>query len=270
MVDEWDQGDEGRRLRGRTRTVGDYFAQEQHQLRPLPTEPFETGRWFTPWVSRISQISVRGNAYSVPVRFVGRQLTVLLHANYLDLIVYDGRTVVTRHERLSGRHGSRLVLDHYLEALLRKPGAFPGSTALEQARSAGRFTPVHDKWWTAAKAAHGDAAGTRALIEVLARHMDHEQVVAGLAAAHRAGALTADAVALEARKLAESNGEPTPLARTGAEQATEDEGPTASVTFLADWRLSHLPPDTRPLPSVAHYDQLLQLPGRTAGEKEGS
>ncbi|MGW2724033.1 Mu transposase domain-containing protein [Streptomyces sp. NPDC001492] len=99
-------------------------------------------------------------ASSVPVRYIGRQLRVLLHAN--DLVVYDGRTVITRHERLGGRHGSRLVLDHYLEALLRKPRAFPGSTALEQARSAGRFTPVHNKWWAAAKAAHGDAAGTRA------------------------------------------------------------------------------------------------------------
>lgn len=43
------------------------------------------------------------------------------------------------HERLSGRGGSRLVLDHCLETLLRKPGAFPGSTPLEQARSAARF-----------------------------------------------------------------------------------------------------------------------------------
>ncbi|GAA3141668.1 hypothetical protein [Streptomyces echinatus] len=98
----------------------------------------------------------------MPVRFIGRQLRVLLHAN--DLIVYDGRNVVTRHERLGGRNGSRLVLDHYLEALLRKPGAFPGSTALEQARSAGRFTPVHDKWWSAANTAHGDLADTPALI----------------------------------------------------------------------------------------------------------
>nr|WP_317447528.1 hypothetical protein [Streptomyces collinus] len=104
------------------------------------------------------------NTYSVPVRFIGRQLRVLLHANVL--IVYDGRTVVTRHERLSGRNDSRLILDHYLEALLRKPGTFPGSTALEQARSAGRFTPVHDKSGSD-EAAHGDAAGTRALIEVL-------------------------------------------------------------------------------------------------------
>lgn len=269
LVDQWDQDDEARRLRGRTRSIGDYFAVEQHALKPLPHEPFETGRWFTPRINRFSQISVRDNAYSVPVRLIGRQLRVLLHAN--DLIVYDGRTVVTRHERLGGRHRSCLVLDHYLEALLRKPGAFPGATALEQARSVGRFTPVHDKWWAAAKAAHGDAVGTRALIEVLllARHMDHELVVAGLAAALRAGALTADAVALEARKLAESDGELAPPGRPRAEQATRDEGTQASVTFLADWKLSHLPPDTRPLPSVAHYDQLLR-PSRMAGEKEGS
>ncbi|MFF3459604.1 hypothetical protein ACFYXH_35965 [Streptomyces sp. NPDC002730] len=36
------------------------------------------------------QLTVRSNAYSVPVRFIGRQLRVLLHAN--DLVVYAGRT----------------------------------------------------------------------------------------------------------------------------------------------------------------------------------
>jgi hypothetical protein len=40
----------------------------------------------------------------------------------------------------------RLELDHYLEALLRKPGALPGATVLEQARAAGRYIPVHDDW----------------------------------------------------------------------------------------------------------------------------
>ncbi|MFF7115475.1 hypothetical protein ACFY91_24635 [Streptomyces albogriseolus] len=44
---------------------------------------------------------------------------------------------------------------------------------------------------------HGERDGTRALIEVLllGRHMTHERVVAGLAAALRAEATTADAVA---------------------------------------------------------------------------
>ncbi|MER6201965.1 hypothetical protein ABT234_31925 [Streptomyces sp. NPDC001586] len=118
---------------------------------------------------------------------------------------------VARHERLIAEGGCRLDLDHYLEALIRKPGAFPGATALERARSAGKFTPVHDAWWAAAVRAHGDTAGTRALIEVLllARHVSHEYLVAGLATALRAGALTADAVALEARKVAQVEDEPT-------------------------------------------------------------
>lgn len=106
---------------------------------------------------------------------------------------------------------------------------------------------------------------------LLARHMDHEQVVAGLATAYRAGALTADAVALEARKLAESDGEhePPPPARTRA-VSRERQPAGAPVTFLADWKLSHLPPDDRPLPSMSRYDQRLKQPRPTAGKKEGS
>ncbi|MFF4542453.1 hypothetical protein [Streptomyces aureus] len=52
----------------------------------------------------------------------------------------------------SSRGGTRLELDHYLEALLRKPRRPAWATALYQARSAGRFTPVHDAWWVAGTA----------------------------------------------------------------------------------------------------------------------
>ncbi|UUU30914.1 SseB family protein [Streptomyces sp. CA-210063] len=50
-----------------------------------------------------------------------------------------------------------------------------------------------------------------------------------------------------------------PLAHVPARvPLSEPLGRRATVTFLADWRMSHLPPDTRPLPSVAPYDQLSQ------------
>jgi transposase len=243
MVDAWDVDDESRRIGSRPRTIGEYFAIEQPLLKPLPDERFETGLWLAPRVDRYSQITVRNNRYSVPVRLIGRQTRVLLHASHL--VIYDGRTEVCRHERLMTKGGTRLELDHYLEALVRKPGALPGATALEQARSAGKFTPVHDAWWAAACKAHGDAAGTRALIEVLLlhRHMAHDHVAAGLAAALRAGALTADTVALEARKAAD----------TEDHTATEVMAPLGTahgaVTSLTQRRLAHLPPDTRPLPS---------------------
>jgi len=142
MIDEWDAADEARRIGGRARTVGEFFAIERPLLAPLPAEPFETGRWFTPAVDRFAQVTVRTNKYSVPARLIGRRVRVLLHAS--DLVIYDGHAEVTRHERLPGKSGVRLDLDHYLEALVRKPGALPGATALEQARAAGKFTPVHE------------------------------------------------------------------------------------------------------------------------------
>ncbi|WP_201760599.1 MULTISPECIES: hypothetical protein [unclassified Nonomuraea] len=89
--------------------------------------------------------------------------------------------------------------------------------------------------------------------------MDSEHVVGGLAAALRVGALTADAVALEARKAAdETAGQPA----QGADPATPP-----AVASLTAHRLDKLPPDTRPLPSVAAYDQLLR---RTRIAQEGN
>jgi hypothetical protein len=233
---------------------------EQPLLKPLPDEQFDTSRTFALRVDRHSRISVRTNCYSVPVRFIGRRVRAVLHAN--ELVVYDGSTEIARHERLIAKGGERLVLDHYLEALVRKPGALPGATALEQAKAAGKFTPVHDAWWAAARKARGDGDGTRALIDVLllGRRIPHEHLVAGLAATLRVGALTADAVALEAHKAQEADDalpEPKPPRRE----------PT--VTYLTARRLAHLPPETRPLPSPAPYDQLLgrRTRGTTAASK---
>lgn len=74
MVERWDAADEARRIGTRPRTIGEHFALEAPLLRPLPEEPFETGRWFTPRVDRYSQITVRTNRYSVPVGLIGRQV----------------------------------------------------------------------------------------------------------------------------------------------------------------------------------------------------
>jgi transposase len=263
MVQAWDAEDDQRRIASRAHTIGEHFATEEPLLQPLPIEEFETGRWFAPRVDRYAQITVRMNKYSVPARLVGRQVRVLLHAS--ELIVYDGNTEVTRHERLMTNGAARLELDHYLEVLLRKPDALPGATALEQARAAGRFTPVHDAWWAAACKAHGDADGTRALIEILLLHrnLDHEHVVAGLAAALNAGALTADAVALEARKIADGDGD-LPMGTAGSRDDQETAAPQVRFHTERRLRASHLPPDTRPLPSVAKYDEL--LPSRQADQ----
>ncbi|MFC5227371.1 Mu transposase domain-containing protein [Streptomyces fimbriatus] len=91
------------------------------------------------------QITVRTNRYSVPVRLIDRRVRVVLRASCL--VVYDRNVEVARHERLIAKGGCRLELDHYLEALTRKPGAFPGATApagrLVQPAGSGAVVEVH-------------------------------------------------------------------------------------------------------------------------------
>ena len=50
------------------------------------------------------------------------------------------------------------------------PAALPGATALAQAKARGVFTASHQAYWDAARAARGDAGGTRALIAILLAH----------------------------------------------------------------------------------------------------
>ena len=111
---------------------------------------------------------MRQNYYSVPARYAGRRLPVRLSATAVEVL--DGPRTVARHDRTAGKYAEVLVLDHYLEILRRKPGALPGASALAQARAAGTFTAAHQRFWDAARRQRGDAAGTRALIEVLLAH----------------------------------------------------------------------------------------------------
>jgi hypothetical protein len=165
------------------------------------------------------------------------------------VIVYDRTSVVARHQRAIGKGAKVLDLDHYLEILLRKPGALPGATALAQARASKAFTAEHETFWAAARQAHGDAVGTRALVEVLLlhRHLDRADVLAGISGALSVGSTSPDVVALEARKAAE---------RRGA-AAGHDTHPGGRVVVLAEHRSAAVPADERPLPSVDKYDMLL-------------
>jgi len=76
----------------------------------------------------------------------------------------------------------------------------------------GTFTGEHEAFWSAARRAHGDAGGTRALVEVLLhRHLPATDVIAGLAAALEVGATTtADLVGVEAREAHQTRSPPNP------------------------------------------------------------
>ncbi len=157
-----------------------------------------------------------------------------VHAAYVE-IWHEGQCVA-RHERCFSRQQKVLNLEHYLEALSKKPGALAGSTPLEQWRAQGRWPASYDQFWEVLKQRQGKQEGTRAMIEVLllGRTHGYERLRQAVEKALAVGCSDVAAVryllgaeAVEKRPLVE-------VVDIGALQQYE-----------------------RPLPSLAEYDQLL-------------
>jgi hypothetical protein len=229
-----DAADDARRIGARRETVGAAALREQPSLRPLPATMFDPSRTLSCRVDTKARVCVRQSYYSAPAHLAGRRVAVRLGAASVE-VVAEGKTVAT-HVRSLHKGTEDLVLDHYLEVLARKPGALAGATALVAARASGAFTATHQRFWDAARRGLGDGAGTRALIAVLLLHrtLPADAVIAGMAAALLAGRFDPDLVAVEARWCADA-------ARPVAVVA-----PPAGV-----------PAETRPVPTLVGYDQLL-------------
>jgi hypothetical protein len=160
---------------------------------------------------------------------------VHLRARQLEVLV-AGR-VVASHERALHRGDEQLVLDHYLEVLVHKPGALAGSVPLAQARASGAFTTTHQAFWDLARRRQGDQAGTRALCLVLLLHrsLPAASVLAGMGAALAVGSADPEVVAVEARRHHDRLRPPAPVVPIGA----------------------HL--GARPVPALEGYDELLAV-----------
>ena len=207
LLERADAADEARHVEGRVQSVGAMAEAERATLRPLPAEAFDPTLALSAKVDRKARIAVRGSHYSVPVRFAGRRVEVRLGGRTITAL--EGGRPIAVHARSLHKGSQVLLLDHYLECLARKPGAFPGSIPLAQARASGGFTAAHERFWRRARRRLGDAGGTRALIEVLLLHRSLPCIAvhAALDAVERLGVVDPDLVAIEARRIAEGRGE---------------------------------------------------------------
>ena len=226
--------DLNRTIETKSAPVAHDYETEREFLRPLPQERFEVAEVSQPTVDQKCRVKVKTNRYSVPAALVGSKVSV--RTTPLEVEVSSQGRIVAVHERLHIRNQERLVLDHYLELLASKPGAFPGSLALHQARGRGEFPHAYDQLWTLMRRRFGEAAGTRALIEVLLLHRKHERAVVSGAVecALELGTVDPGTVALIARNL---------IAEPDKKVASIDVG--------------HLSRYDRPRGDTATYDELL-------------
>ena len=134
--------DEQRIIGERAQTVGEGMLIEREHLQVLK-EGFDLAAIHYPKVNASGCVKVLTNFYSTPLP-VGVEVQVKVQAAYVE-IWHEGRCVA-QHERCFQRQQKVLNLEHYLEALTKKPGALAGSTPLEQWRAQGRWPGSFDRF----------------------------------------------------------------------------------------------------------------------------
>ena len=225
--------DLSRRIAGRPVTVAEQLADERPLLRALPAR-FDATETTTVRVDAKALVTVRQNRYSVPVALAGLRVTAAIGATEIRVSHRDRE--VACHERLHGKYGTRAVLDHYLELLVRKPGGLARSLALAQERERGAWPGAFDELWSALRVRWGQSEADGQMVDVLMLCREHGPAVVELAVR---GALTAGAI--DGRAVAVLAG------RTS---------PAASAARL-DGLDARLAAHDRPEPDLGGYDQLI-------------
>jgi len=174
------------RIEGRKRKIWDMFLEERASLTPLPLSPFEVDETVNTKVYPDQTVRYGKVHYSVPHGYVGKNVT--LRVSPFELKVYYRGELLYTHKRVRENGPDQFVLDHYLEALSRKPRAAGQALPItkgvmpDQCRAFLELCPAAD--------------ANRQLVEVmlLARDIGGERVLAALDDAITTGKPTAELV----------------------------------------------------------------------------
>ena len=113
--------DERRVISGKDRSVGEAMRLERENLLPLAQEGFQLAGVYFPSVNTHGAVKVLTNFYSAPLP-VGVEVQAKVYPANVE--IWRQGKCVARHERSFGRCEKVLDLEHYLEVLLKKPGAW--------------------------------------------------------------------------------------------------------------------------------------------------
>lgn len=203
------ESDEKRMIGDRTKTVGELLIDERKCLLPLPKEGFDLSEDIFCRVNKQRCVIVRTNSYSVPAK-PGSEVLVKVYADRVA-IMQSGK-LLTEHERSYSRKQSILNLEHYLDALERKPGAMASSTPLQQWRKQGRWPKEYDIIWQMFIARKGKNPATLEMIELLqlAKKHGYNRLTEAIKVAIDEGC--SDSAAIKHLMLSENKKEPEVLA----------------------------------------------------------
>jgi len=232
--------EEQRVIAGRSRAIGAAMVEEREHLRPLAVEGFDLAAVSFPVVNGSGTVNVLTNFYSAPLP-PGTRVQAKTQAAYVE--IWQEGQCVARHERCFGRQQKVLNLEHYLDALAKKPGALAGSAPLEQWRAQGRWPESFDRFWNKLQQRRGRQDGTHAMIDVLLLGRQHGYEALRQAVEQALAMGASDVAVIQYLLEMERTGRRVPAA-------------ALEVSWLSQYE--------RPQPSLQDYDRLLAASAREA------
>ena len=120
------------KMDGRELRVNDLYEKEKEHLLPLPNAVFSNVQTHNGRADKYATVIVDKNRYSVPYRYAGCKMKVLLRVDQVEIFC-TGKKLAT-HERLYGNNKWSLNPDHYLELIQQRPMAFNSARPIRQWR----------------------------------------------------------------------------------------------------------------------------------------
>lgn len=109
------------KIKGEILSVGEKYLIELDTLIPLPTYRYEIAKSTYTRVNSYSVITYATNKYSVPTKYVRKE--VLVKASHSTIDVYYRDQLIASHQRKYTKNTKTYEIEHYLTLLERKPRA---------------------------------------------------------------------------------------------------------------------------------------------------
>ena len=180
-------------------SIREALEREMGLLLPLPRHDVECCRITTASVSTRSLFRFDGNSYSVPCRYANGEVTVKAFVDHVAAFRKDKQ--VASWPRCYEKGHKFVDFDHYLEVLVRKPGAVPFVSGFKD------LCPLYHELYTAvSKMESGNKLFVRILL--LAREYPREMVDRAIEKALRSGNVSYEYIVATLRRTSLPMGRP--------------------------------------------------------------
>lgn len=154
------RNDENRTSSAHRETIGERFARERPNLRPLPNVlPAACVRRIAR-INKFAEAMCDTNRYSVPSQWAHRTAVLELFENHLRIVVDD--QMVAEHKRCTGKYQTMLDVRHALELLAFKHRSIERAEIIAQSRLPAPLLALRDRLLE-----HDRARAGRAFVAVL-------------------------------------------------------------------------------------------------------